>query len=186
MAQFFWFDGRAPQGPFEIAELLKKPGFGPESIVCPVGAQTPEDWKPAASYEPLREAFAPPSQPQNTPVEPSAPQEPPKGPFENVVSPVGTQKAEDRKPEASYEPLREAFAPPSAPQNTPVEPSAPQEPPKRLGFLIAAVVIASLGAALFGLYLRHSSAPPPESPSINLAPPAPAKLPAQQGSPIQE
>ena len=67
MAEFFWFDGQAPQGPFKIAELLKKPGFGPESIVCPVGADKPEDWKPAASYGPLREAFAPPAPPPRRP-----------------------------------------------------------------------------------------------------------------------
>ncbi len=135
MAQFFWFDGQAPQGPFEIPELLDKPGFGPQSIVCPVGASQPEDWKPAASFEPFREVFAPPAPPQEKPAE---------------------------IPE-------------------------PEEASMNIGLIIAAVLIACLCAALAGLYLRNPSAPPqPEGPVVNLAPPTPAKLPVQPGTPIQE
>ena len=55
--RFYWFDGKAPQGPWEIADLLAQPGFNSESVVCPVGAERPEDWKAAVSYEPLRDAL---------------------------------------------------------------------------------------------------------------------------------
>ena len=55
--RFYWFDGKAPQGPFEIEALLAQPGFHAESVVCPVGAERPEDWKPAVNFEPLRDAL---------------------------------------------------------------------------------------------------------------------------------
>ncbi|MBI5240779.1 MAG: zinc ribbon domain-containing protein [Elusimicrobia bacterium] len=55
--RFYWFDGKAPQGPLETAELLAQPGFNAETVVCPVGAERPDDWKPAVNYEPLRDAL---------------------------------------------------------------------------------------------------------------------------------
>lgn len=55
--RFYWFDGKAPQGPFEVESLLQQPGFGSESIVCPVGSEKPEDWKAAVNYELLRDAL---------------------------------------------------------------------------------------------------------------------------------
>lgn len=70
MTQFYWFDGQAPQGPFEIKELLAKPGFGPESIICPVGARESEDWRPASSYEPF--FYKPLPEAPSEPEEPSS------------------------------------------------------------------------------------------------------------------
>ncbi|MFA6003048.1 MAG: hypothetical protein WC881_03175 [Elusimicrobiota bacterium] len=55
--RFYWFDGKAPQGPFEVEALLQQPGFGSESVVCPVGSEKPEDWKSAVNYELLRDAL---------------------------------------------------------------------------------------------------------------------------------
>ena len=55
--RFYWFDGKAPQGPFAIEDLIAKPGFNSESMVCPVGSERSSDWKPAVNYEPLRDAL---------------------------------------------------------------------------------------------------------------------------------
>lgn len=52
--RFYFFDGTAAKGPYTAEELSALPGFGAESIVCPVGAQEREDWKPAVAYEPLK------------------------------------------------------------------------------------------------------------------------------------
>lgn len=54
MVRFYLFDGKAALGPYDAEELLKLPGFGAESIVCPVGAEKVDDWRPAISYDLLK------------------------------------------------------------------------------------------------------------------------------------
>lgn len=60
--RFYYFDGQAIRDPLEVTELLQQAGFGPESLVCPVGSQNTDDWKAAINYEVLRQALldAPP------------------------------------------------------------------------------------------------------------------------------
>ncbi|HAM36440.1 MAG TPA: hypothetical protein DEB40_08015 [Elusimicrobia bacterium] len=68
--RFYFFDGKAPQGPFEIEELLRQPGFEGESVVCPVGSERAEDWKAAVNFELLRDALFKPKPALLTPPPP--------------------------------------------------------------------------------------------------------------------
>ncbi|MBI4677636.1 MAG: zinc ribbon domain-containing protein [Elusimicrobia bacterium] len=61
--RFFFYDGKAIQGPLEIPELLKQPGFGSGTLVCPAGSQRTSDWKPVADYAVLKESLAHPPPP---------------------------------------------------------------------------------------------------------------------------
>ncbi|MBI5209819.1 MAG: hypothetical protein HY927_07605 [Elusimicrobia bacterium] len=60
--RFYYFDGQTIRDPLEVSELVQQAGFGPESLVCPVGSQNTGDWKAAVNYEALRRALldAPP------------------------------------------------------------------------------------------------------------------------------
>ena len=58
--RFYLFDGKTVQGPLELEEVTKKPDFGAESLVCPVGPETSNDWKPALTFAVLRELLLTP------------------------------------------------------------------------------------------------------------------------------
>lgn len=59
---YYLYDGNKHIGPFEPAELLKRPGFGPSTLVYPVGATGADAWKPASAFPDL----AAPPPPQDT------------------------------------------------------------------------------------------------------------------------
>ncbi len=50
---YYLYDGQKPIGPFEPAELFIRPGFGPTTLVYPLGAVGAEAWKPASSFPDL-------------------------------------------------------------------------------------------------------------------------------------
>lgn len=53
-------DGKDAEGPYEMAALRTRPGFGPESIVAPENAQAADAWRPAKTYDDLRASFSKP------------------------------------------------------------------------------------------------------------------------------
>jgi CheY-like chemotaxis protein len=55
--RYYVLENRQPQGPFEAAELLQRPGFGAASLVCPVGATSASAWVSASSVPEISEAL---------------------------------------------------------------------------------------------------------------------------------
>lgn len=55
---YYFYDGKDTHGPFAPGDLLKRPGFGPASLVCPVGESA---WKPASSFPDLSAPPPPPA-----------------------------------------------------------------------------------------------------------------------------
>jgi len=47
---YYLFDGKQAFGPFEVADLLKRPGFDASTLVFPGGGSSSEAWKPAGSF----------------------------------------------------------------------------------------------------------------------------------------
>jgi hypothetical protein len=141
--RFYWFDGKAPQGPFDLSELLTQPGFNSESVVCPVGAERPEDWKPAVSYEPVRDALFKPKSPllsSPPPIQPPCPfcrhQNPDDALFcsrcgrnlkESPPSPDSSRQAQTPAPMLSALPIGPAVPPLST------APRPPEQAPEPVG-----------------------------------------------------
>ncbi len=55
---YYFYDGAKTWGPLEAADLRARPGFGPKSLVCPVGEK---EWKPASGYPDLGAPPPPPA-----------------------------------------------------------------------------------------------------------------------------
>ncbi|OGS41304.1 MAG: hypothetical protein A2506_11405 [Elusimicrobia bacterium RIFOXYD12_FULL_66_9] len=66
---YYVYDGKAAVGPFEPADLVKRPGFDAGTLVFPVGASTADAWKPASAFPDLASALKPP-EPPPAPAEP--------------------------------------------------------------------------------------------------------------------
>lgn len=94
----YWvFDGRDAQGPYEAEELSNLPLFGPETMICPEGTQSPDQWRPAKFY-----LVRPPGRP---PAEPPRPQPRPRPAATTVEEPVvGTALAAAPKAAATPAP----------------------------------------------------------------------------------
>lgn len=60
---YYVYEGSKTVGPFEAAELVKRPGFGPSTLVYPVGATGADAWKPASTFPDLAAAPPPPPPP---------------------------------------------------------------------------------------------------------------------------
>ena len=60
---YYLYDGKQSIGPFEVAELVKRPGFGPATLVFPVGATGADAWKPASGFPEIAAALKPPAPP---------------------------------------------------------------------------------------------------------------------------
>jgi CheY-like chemotaxis protein len=58
---YYLYDGGAPIGPFEPAQLALRPGFKKETLVFPLGATTQDAWKPATSFPDLARVLDPDS-----------------------------------------------------------------------------------------------------------------------------
>ena len=68
---YYLYDGKGAIGPFEPADLVKRPGFGATTLVFPVGATAADAWKPAASFADISSALKPSLPPPPPP--PAAP-----------------------------------------------------------------------------------------------------------------
>jgi CheY-like chemotaxis protein len=69
---YYLHDGTKHLGPFEPAELKQRPGFGPNTLVYPVGATGADAWQPASRFPELFPPAAPPPPPP-TPAATAAP-----------------------------------------------------------------------------------------------------------------
>ncbi len=56
-ALYYLFDGSVPIGPFELSELVRRPGFSAEVLVFPKGASGAESWQPAGSFPDIVQAL---------------------------------------------------------------------------------------------------------------------------------
>ena len=108
---YYLYDGTKSVGPFEAAELAKRPDFGAASLVAPVGATAADAWKPASSVPELAALL-----------KPAAPPPPPPPP-----APAGA------KPGPARTEITLTFAPPkpkeSEPAPAPVPAAAPAPAP---------------------------------------------------------
>ena len=118
---FYLFDGKATLGPFQASELVSRPGFGPTTLVAPVGATSADAWKPASSFPELAALLAPP------PPAPTAPPPPPAAtpapPRSEITLNLPPQRAVEPDPPA---PVEVAAAPAQlepAPQVAAVKPN---------------------------------------------------------------
>lgn len=89
-----------------MEELLRLPGFDGDTLVCPVGSEHSEDWKPALAYPPFKKALLAPEAPAAAAPAPAAVPLPPMPSFA-------------RSPEA-------VKPPPAAPEPTPSEELCPR------------------------------------------------------------
>ncbi len=170
--RFFFFNGKAAEGPFDVDELVKRPDFTPESLVAPAGSAAVDDWKPAISYEVLKEKLLGPAEPP-PPAEPPEPMKPcPKcsqvipevsGYCNRCGEPVSPGAVEARQ---------------AVPQT-----SNPWSLPKGRKALIAVSLTGILGLIL-GFIIPHgpSGTPPPET-TVPAAKPPPLKSPEPKKGP---
>ena len=84
---YYLYDKGKPLGPFEVSQLLLRPGFTKDTLVFPLGATTQDAWKPAHSFPDLARGLdsnssgifltpAPPQVEQQAAVLPAGPSEP--------------------------------------------------------------------------------------------------------------
>jgi CheY-like chemotaxis protein len=72
VATFYLHDGAGPLGPFEPAQLVARPGFGPATLVYPFGASGQDAWKKAADVPEIA-ALLPKAPPPPPPPSAAAP-----------------------------------------------------------------------------------------------------------------
>lgn len=109
---YYLYDGKAAIGPFEPADLAKRPGFGAATMVCPVGATTSDAWKPASSFPELAAALKPPPAPPPAPPAPPPPAAaPPRAEITLILPP---ERPPEPQPVPVAAPAQPAAAPPAA------------------------------------------------------------------------
>ena len=64
---YYLYDGKTSIGPFEAADLVKRPDFSAATLVFPAGATGADAWKPAGSFPELASALKPASPPPPPP-----------------------------------------------------------------------------------------------------------------------
>jgi CheY-like chemotaxis protein len=64
---YYLYDGDKSIGPFEVPELVSRPGFGSATLVFPVGATAADAWKPAGNFPDLASAMKPAAAPPPPP-----------------------------------------------------------------------------------------------------------------------
>jgi CheY-like chemotaxis protein len=122
---YYLFDGKAAIGPFEAAELLKRPDFGPATLVFPVGATGADAWKRAADFPDL----APPPPPTAPPSKPA---------LSEITLTMAVPRKLEPPPAAEPAPAAEAPAPAPAagPVSSPDRDVAPLAKPSEKSVLI--------------------------------------------------
>lgn len=71
--RYFAHDGSTAHGPASVEELTARPWFDGDILVCPVGSEDPEDWKPALSYPEFKSALLAPKRAAAVRLEPLPP-----------------------------------------------------------------------------------------------------------------
>ncbi len=71
--RYFANDGSTTHGPATVDELIARPWFDGDMLVCPVGSQDSNDWKPALSYPAFKAALLVPRRPPEPAAPPPAP-----------------------------------------------------------------------------------------------------------------
>lgn len=168
--RFYLIDGGAAKGPFTAEQLEKLPGFDAESMVCPVGATSAEDWKPAVSFEPLKAVLFKPK--AAAPAPNPAPSGPP-CPKCRTANPAGAVFCFKCGARIAAEPVPAAKppAPAPAPAPSPAPAPAPAMAPPAGGGL-------KPGPAGMGRLAAIEEAPKPLPPVVA---PRPAAAPAAAG-----
>ncbi|HXT01946.1 MAG TPA: response regulator [Elusimicrobiota bacterium] len=115
---YYLYDGTKSVGPFAAADLLKQPGFGPATLVAPVGATAADAWKPAGSVPEIAALLKPAAPPPPPP--PAA--KPAPGPAEITLT-FAPPKPKAPEPEPAPAP---AAAPAPVPVPAPVDEFAPK------------------------------------------------------------
>jgi CheY-like chemotaxis protein len=122
---YFLFDGKQAFGPFEPAELARRPGFDEKTLVFPAGATTADAWKAAGTVPEIAVAL----KARAVPLPPSAAAvpAPAAAPRVDIVLEMAPQRPVEAAPPA-------ADPAPAAAAAAPAEPEAPAgcEPSSKL------------------------------------------------------
>ncbi|MBI4375653.1 MAG: hypothetical protein HY549_04295 [Elusimicrobia bacterium] len=164
--KYWMFDGQQPQGPYEAEELKKLQGFTPETLICPEGTESPDQWKPAQYYL---------IRPPGSKSERNEPAPSPK-PLKAAQSPA---KAEPAADSAQPEPEKAVKPGPST-----VTPRGSIGLPRWSSSTWAAVFIALFGVGM-GYYITRRPSPSRDLPrqdgplAASSEPASPVETPAQ-------
>ncbi|NNN04329.1 MAG: response regulator [Elusimicrobia bacterium] len=126
---YYLFDGKQAVGPFEPADLAKRPGFDAATLVFPHGATTQDAWKAAGSFPDIAQALSA----RAAPIPPPPPAVPPPpvapAPAFGITLELPPQRAPEPAPvAAAAPPVATSPAPvPAAAKPTPPELAAPSE-----------------------------------------------------------
>jgi CheY-like chemotaxis protein len=107
---YYLFDGKQAVGPFEPADLAKRPGFDASTVVFPHGATTADAWKAAGTFPDIAQALA---------ARPPAIPPPPPGAVPTAGLTLSLQPPPKEDPPPAIE--RAAPAPAAAPAAAPVD-----------------------------------------------------------------
>ncbi len=115
---YYLFDGKQAIGPFEPADLVKRPGFGAATLVFPHGATTADAWKAAGTFPDIARALTPaapaiPPPPTIAPPPPLAAAAPPSA---AITLQMPARKAPAPEPSAPATVAPAASEPPQVPQ----------------------------------------------------------------------
>lgn len=204
--RFYYFDGSSAKGPYSAEEIAALPGFDAESVVCPVGSQNREDWKPAIAYEPLKNLLFKPLPLPTLPL-PAPTRACPKCAHRNELEAVFCNRCGSRMAEEAATPPIHEPAMPSAPSiieppaavatpapaapaimepqyprlPLPVLPPLPVERPWKTYIAAGAAVLAAFYIFFIWLGPKKPAAPAPrktEAPPVKAAAPAAVPVPA--------
>lgn len=146
--KYWLFDGKDAQGPYDPEELKRLPGFSADSVICPDGAMSADQWKPAQFY-----LIRPPAAKEGGAMGGGAPQ-------------PGAAKGGPRMgriADAESEVARVETASPAVQRSLPSR--APSLSPQALAS-IAAVLLATMG----GAYFLRKKPQPVQAPQAAAAP----------------
>lgn len=126
---YYLFDGKQAVGPFEPADLAKRPGFDAATLVFPHGATTQDAWKAAGSFPDIAQALS--ARAATIPPPPAVPPPPPVAPAPafGITLELPPQRAPEPAPVAAAAPPVAAAAAPVATVAAPSQPelAAPSE-----------------------------------------------------------
>ncbi len=150
--KYWLFDGKDALGPYEPEELKRLPGFTPDSLICPDGAASADQWRPSQYY------LVKPPPAKTSGAGPSARSSPAISRGMGRIADAGLAE----EPPSADPPPRQAFAPRRS---------------VSAGALLSAFLAAlAAGGGIYVLNL-HRAKPPAAAPSPS---PAPAPKPAAE------